>query len=123
MTLCLYAEHTEAAVVVVKRDSLYDAGDLLGRGSALWHSSGHSWGFNFATDGCGVDDPPGSRLWGSLAAGWVRVGIPGLKCRVKCRSRPEHKVRAARAAVTPDGRERDGAGYSRTQPAKCTPEL
>src|ERR1035441_5672027 len=60
---------------------------------------------------------------GSLAAGWVRVGIPGLKCRVKCRSRPEHKVRTARAAVTPDGRERDGAGYSRTQPAKCTPEL
>jgi len=45
MTLCLDAQLAEAAVVVVEGDSLYDAGNLLGRGSALWHRGGHSWGF------------------------------------------------------------------------------
>jgi hypothetical protein len=35
----------------VEGDALYDAGNLLGRGSALLHSGGHESGFNFATDG------------------------------------------------------------------------
>jgi hypothetical protein len=43
LTLCLYAEHTKAAVVVVEGDALYDAGNFLGRGSALWHGGGHDW--------------------------------------------------------------------------------
>jgi hypothetical protein len=29
----------------VEGDALDDAGDFLGRGSALWHSGGHEWGF------------------------------------------------------------------------------
>ena len=47
MTLCLDAKHAETAVIVVKGDALYDAGNLIGRGSALWHSGGHDWGFIF----------------------------------------------------------------------------
>jgi hypothetical protein len=39
------ARYAEAAVVVVEGDALDDAGDLLGRGSALWHGGGHEWGF------------------------------------------------------------------------------
>jgi hypothetical protein len=42
---CLDAEHTKPAFVVVERNALYDAGDLLGRGSALRHRCGHKWGF------------------------------------------------------------------------------
>ena len=56
MTLCLDPKHAEAAVVVVEGDALYDAGDLIRRGSALWHGGGHEWGFNFATDGWGWGD-------------------------------------------------------------------
>jgi len=50
MPFCLDAKHAEAVVVVVKGDALDDAGDLLGCGSAFWHSGGHESGFNFATD-------------------------------------------------------------------------
>ncbi|MGA9257288.1 MAG: hypothetical protein WBV98_11830 [Candidatus Sulfotelmatobacter sp.] len=53
MPFCLDAKYAETAVVVVEGDSLYDTGNLLGRGSALWHSGGHESGFNFATDGWG----------------------------------------------------------------------
>ena len=45
MTFCLDPKHTESAVVVVEGDALHDAGDFLGRGSALWDCSVHSWGF------------------------------------------------------------------------------
>jgi hypothetical protein len=77
MTLCLDAKHAEAAVVVEEGDALYDAGDFLGRGSALWHSGVHEWGFiiHFATDGWGMGDLSGSRLWMDLAAGRIRVGV------------------------------------------------
>jgi hypothetical protein len=51
MPFCPNAKHAETAVIVVEGDALYDAGNWLGRGSSLWHSSGHDWGFNFATDG------------------------------------------------------------------------
>jgi hypothetical protein len=71
MPLCLDAKHAETAVVVVEGDALYDAGDLLGRGSALWNGGVHELGFNFATDGWGVDDPRGSRS----AAIWMPEGV------------------------------------------------
>ncbi len=45
MPFCLDAKHAETAVIVVEGDPLYDAGDFLSRGSALWHSCGHKWGF------------------------------------------------------------------------------
>jgi hypothetical protein len=45
MPFCLDAQLTKPAFVVVERNAHYDAGDLLGRGSALWHSCGHKWGF------------------------------------------------------------------------------
>jgi hypothetical protein len=63
MPFCLDAKHAETAVVVVEGDALDDAGDLLGRGSALWHGGVHV-GINFATDGWGMGDPPGADLRG-----------------------------------------------------------
>lgn len=38
------ARYAEAAVVVVECDALDDAGDFLGRGSAIWHGGVHSSG-------------------------------------------------------------------------------
>jgi len=52
------------AVVAVKGDALYDAGDFLGRGSALWHGGVHV-GIHFATDGVGYR-PDFRRLLGSV---------------------------------------------------------
>jgi hypothetical protein len=43
-----HPQDTEAAVIVVEGDALYDVGDLLGRGSALKHGGIHV-GTYFAT--------------------------------------------------------------------------
>jgi len=75
MPFCLDPKHAEAAVVVVEGDALYDAGDLIGRGSALWHGGVHDGGFNFATDGWG--NALGSRSAAIWFAGEVRVGWGG----------------------------------------------
>lgn len=43
-------------------DALDDAGDLLGRGSALWHGGVHVE-IHFATEGRGMGDPAGRVFW------------------------------------------------------------
>jgi hypothetical protein len=43
--LVLPRSTSETAIVVVESDALDDAGDFLGRGSALWHGGVHAWGF------------------------------------------------------------------------------
>jgi hypothetical protein len=75
MPLCFYAKDAEAAVVVVKGGALDDGRDFLGRGSALLHSGGHEWGFNFATDGWGLGYPwePILRRFG------CREGVPRVR--------------------------------------------
>ena len=47
MSLCFYAEDTEAVFVVVESDALDDAGDFLRRGSAFRDCGIHAWGFIF----------------------------------------------------------------------------
>jgi hypothetical protein len=54
MPLCFYAKHAEAAVFVVEGGALCDAGDFLGRGSALWYSGGQEWGFILPRRGFGL---------------------------------------------------------------------
>ena len=39
------AKHAEPAVLVMEGDALDHAGDLLGRGLALWDSGMHTWEF------------------------------------------------------------------------------
>jgi hypothetical protein len=48
LSTCLYSKDTEATVLVVEGDALDQAGNLLGRGSALWDRGVHAlWGFIF----------------------------------------------------------------------------
>jgi len=47
---CFHPKYAETAVVVVEGDALYDAGNLLGRGSALWDCGVHLVGSYFPTD-------------------------------------------------------------------------
>ena len=56
MPFCLDAKYAETAVVVVEGDALHDAGDFLGRGSALWHSGGHELGFILPRMDRGMND-------------------------------------------------------------------
>jgi hypothetical protein len=70
MPFCLDAKYAETAVVVVEGDALHDAGDFLGRGSALWDCSVHSWGFILPRmDGAWVIPQEGDSeggLWGGV---------------------------------------------------------
>ena len=73
MTFCLDPKHTESAVVVVEGDALDDAGNFLGRGSALWHCGVHV-GIHFDTDGWGSGVPQEGDSAGGWLPGGVRVG-------------------------------------------------
>jgi len=53
---------TGATLIVMEGDALDDAGDLLGRGSALWHGGVHVE-IHFATEGRGMGDPAGRVFW------------------------------------------------------------
>src|SRR3984893_12882479 len=47
MSLCFYAEDTEAVFFVVESDALDDGGDFLSRGPAFRDCGIHAWGFIF----------------------------------------------------------------------------
>ena len=52
MSLCFYAEDTEAVFFVVESDALDDAGDFLRRRSAFKDYDFHPWGFIFPRTVC-----------------------------------------------------------------------
>jgi hypothetical protein len=67
MSLCFYAEDTEAIFVVVESDALDDAGDFLGRGPAFRDCGIHVWGFIFP--------------WSALRDRIRRPDFEGIGCR------------------------------------------
>jgi hypothetical protein len=88
MPFCIDAKHAETAVVVVEGDALDDAGDLLGRGSALWHGGVHV-GINFATDGWGMGDPVQARFPAFARDRWKPEGkIVEQMAKPKPKSQP-----------------------------------
>jgi hypothetical protein len=64
MPFCLDAKDAETAALVVEGDALYDAGNLIGRGSPFWHGGVHvgiilprragAWGDLLGVDSAGI---------------------------------------------------------------------
>jgi hypothetical protein len=129
MTLCLDPKHAEAAVVVVERDALYDAGDFLGRGSALWDRGVHLVGWESFCHGrwgsvihweADLRDLAAGRGWGRSGSATSIVTRRTVRHGRTCYRRAAiHRVSSPRMEVLMLGHERRSKVLAKLTKARC----